>query len=310
MNSINFFSGDKFPQYREALAKMQDMINLVAGLAGMGGKNFILSGCEVDNDGNVSDGVIVLNGEIIPLKGAKVDNITTAKITIKETRQDVNAFNVVYPETYINREAQFATTGEYSWSELEQVKTNVELAKAIKDITGDKPGTVKMWAGLVSQIPIDYMLCDGAELSINTYKELYDMLGVSFGGDGQNYFNLPDLRGRFVVGFDSSNPDYNAINRDKIGGYNEVELETKHLPKHNHRDAGDGVFNKLSARSADVDATNTPSGVDDKVPDAEYRVAGMTSGQWAQAEIKSVGENKPHENRPPYMVLAYIIKVK
>lgn len=309
MNSINFFSGDKFPQYRQALAKMQDMINLVAGLAGMGGKNFILSGCEVDNNGNVSDGVIVLNGEVIALKGAKV-NIATAKITIKETRQDVNAFNVVYPETYINREAQFASNGEYSWSELEQVKTNVELAKVIKDITGDKPGTVKMWAGLVSQIPTDYMLCDGAELSINTYKELYDMLGVSFGGDGQNSFNLPDLRGRFVVGFDSSNPDYNAINKDKIGGANEVELATKHLPKHDHTDHTSTSFNKLSARAADIDATNTPSGLDDKTPDAEYRVGGMTAPQWAEAIIKPVGENKAHENRPPYMVLAYIIKVK
>lgn len=309
MNSINFFSGDKFPMYRQALAKMQDMTNLVAGLAGMGGKNFILSGCEVDNNGNVSDGVIVLNGEIIPLKGAKVD-IATAKITIKETRQDVNAFNVVYPETYINREAQFSGNGEYSWSELEQVKTNVELAKAIKDITGDKPGTVKMWAGLVSQIPADYMLCDGSELSIDTYGTLYDVLGVSFGGNGQTTFNLPDLRGRFVVGYDTSNPDYNAINKDKIGGAKEVELEKKHLPAHDHRDAGDGVFNKLSARAADVDATNTPGTIDDKTPDAEYRVGGMTPGQWSQSEIKSVGENKPHENRPPYMVLAYIIKVK
>lgn len=309
MDSINFFSGDKFPQYRQALAKMQDMILLLAGLAGMGGKNFILSGCEVDNNGNVSDGVVVVNGEIMPLKGAKV-NVTTAKIAIKETRKDVNAFNVVYPETYINREAQFANNGEYSWREFEQVKTNVELANAIKDITGDKPGTVKMWAGLVSQIPSDYMLCDGMELSINNYPELYDMLGVSFGGDGQNTFNLPDLRGRFIVGFDSSDKDYNAINKDKKGGYKEVVLDAKHLPKHDHTDHASTSFNKLSARAGDIDATNTPGSIDDKSADAEYRVGGMTAPQWAEAIIKPVGENKAHENRPPYMVLAYIIKVK
>lgn len=306
MNKINFFSGDKFPQYREALAKMQDMINLVSLLAGMGGKNFILSGCTIGDDGKTSDGYVVINGELLPFIGGDAKT----KITIKETRQDVTAFNVIYPETYITRVAQFSDTGEFTWSEFEQIKSNVELYKLIKDIAGDKPATVKMWAGLVSQIPTDYLLCDGKELSINAYPELYAMLGVSFGGDGQNTFNLPDLRGRFVVGFDSANPDYNAINKDKIGGSKDVALETKHLPAHNHRAVEDGVFNKLSARAADVDATNTPSGVDAQVPDAEYRVAGMTAGQWAQAEIKTVGENKPHENRPPYMVLAYIIKVK
>lgn len=309
MDRINFFSGDKFPQYRQALSKMQDMINLVAGLAGMGGKNFILSGCEVDNNGNVSDGILVLNGEIVPLKGAKV-NIATAKITIKEIRQDVTAFNIVYPETYITREAQFASNGEYSWNEFERIKSNAELYKLIRDITGDKPGTVKMWAGLVSQIPTDYMLCDGAELSISAYKDLYNVLGVSFGGDGQKSFNLPDLRGRFVVGFDSTNPDYNAINKDKIGGHNEVELELRHLPKHDHTDHVGTSFNKLSARAADIDATNTPNGLDDKTPDAEYRVGGMTAPQWAESIIKPVGENKAHENRPPYMVLGYIIKVR
>lgn len=306
MNSINFYSGDKFPQYREALVKMQDMIHLVAALAGMGGKNYILSGCTFGNDGKTSDGLVVVNGELLPFVGGD----TKAKIIIKETRQDETAFNVVYPELYITRVAQFSDNGEYSWSDFEQVKSNVELYKLIRDITGDKPGTVKMWAGLVSQIPTDYMLCDGTELSINTYKDLYDVLGVSFGGDGQNSFNLPDLRGRFIVGFDSSDNDYNAINKDKKGGFKEVELTADNLPKHDHTDHTSTSFNKLSARAADIDATNTPGSVDDKTPDAEYRVGGMTAPQWAEAMIKPVGDNKAHENRPPYMVLAYIIKVR
>lgn len=304
MNSINFFSGDKFPMYRQALAKMQDMTNLVAGLAGMGGKNFILSGCEVDNNGNVSDGVIVLNGEIIPLKGAKV-NIATAKITIKETRQDVNAFNVVYPETYINREAQFASNGEYSWSELEQVKTNVELYKLIKDIAGDAPGTIKEWAGAPGKVPTDYLLCDGRDLSISDYPSLYEAIGVTFGGDGITTFKLPNAGGLFSVGYSGAG-DYARIGQ--TGGEEKHKLTIGEMPRHNP--ANNNIFNKLSARAADVSDLGTPGSVDQLSADKEYNVGNMTNQRWADATIKDIGNDEPHENRPPYIVFAKIIKVR
>lgn len=304
MNKINFYSGDKFPMYRDALAKMQDMIYLVAGLAGIGGKNFIISGCDVDNYGNVSDGVIVLNGEVIPLKGAKVD-IATAKITIKEIRQDVNAINVVYPETYINREAQFASNGEYSWSELEQVKTNVELAKAIKDITGDAPGIIKEWAGAPGKIPTDYLLCDGRDLSISDYPSLYEAIGVTFGGDGLTTFKLPNAGGLFSVGY-SGNGDYGKIGQ--TGGEDKHQLTIGEMPRHNP--ANNKIFNKLSARAADVSEVTTPGSLDQDYADREYNVGNMTTQRWDEATIKDIGNDEPHENRPPYIVFAKIIKVR
>ena len=304
MNKINIHSGDKLPMYREAIEILQNAALLAATSAEIGGENYILRGCVDDGKGNVSSGLIVIQGEILPFVGGALKS----RITIKETRQDVIALNVTYPEFYIFREVQFADNGEYNWSDFEQIKTNTELAKAISDITGDKPGTVKMWAGLVSKIPSDYMLCDGAELSINTYRELYETVGVSFGGDGQNTFNLPDLRGRFIVGYDSANPDYNSISKDKIGGAKEITLTADQLPVHDHTNGL--YFNKLSAKAADIDATNTVTGSDDKSADAEYRVAGMTTIQWQEATIAKVGKDMAHENRPPFFTLAYIIKVQ
>lgn len=296
MNSINFFSGDKFPQYRQALAKMQDMINLVAGLAGMGGKNFILSGCEVDNNGNVSDGVIVLNGEIIPLKGAKV-NIATAKITIKETRQDVNAFNVVYPETYINREAQFASNGEYNWSEFNKVPTNLELYNQVNNVVGVPVGAGLDWDGDIADIPQDYMLCDGRALLIEEYPILYKKLGIRWGGNGTTNFFLPNKGGRFSVGYTGTG-DYAQVGA--IGGSEYVTLLVKHLAKHKHI---------MPWGENPTTAWSPPWGYADGFI-GNQRGSNGTDNDNAWAYSSEVGENEAHENRPPFYVEGKIIKVR
>jgi len=287
---------------------VQQMIKLNANMALLGGSNYILSGC-VDDGTNVSDGIIVINGELLPFSGGAKGS----KITIQQTTQTLSAFGVDYPEAYIFRIAKFSPAGEYNWSDFVQVLTNQQLQQRIEAIRGDEPGIVKMWAGLLSRIPSDYHLCDGSVFPVPTggsdeYKELFDNIGTVFGTDGSSGFKLPDLRGRFIVGQNNLDVDYDTIG--KTGGEKEVTLEIKHLPSHNHRDVTDGVFDKLSARAADVDSSNTPGSTDAVEADKEYRVGGMTPGQWIQATIKSVGSDEAHENQPPYFVLAYIIKVK
>lgn len=302
MDSINFYSGNNFPQYREALAKMQNMTHLVADIAGLGGRNFILSGC-VLNDDKVSDGVIVINGEMMPFKGS----VKKDKITIEEKRDDVTALNVVYPETYITRIAKFSDDGEYRWSDFMQVPTNLELYNMIKNVIGVPVGAGIDWDGDMADIPKDYMICDGRLLLIEEYPELYRKIGIRWGGDGIKNFNLPNKGGRFSVGWTGAG-DYVKVG--DIGGEEYVKLLAKHLPAHDHTDHLGSSFNKLSARAADIDATNTPGSIDSKTTEAEYRVGGMSTLQWDEAIIKSVGSDEPHENRPPFYVEGKIIKVR
>jgi len=305
MNSINFTAKDNFPLSSDTMNMLQQMVKLNANMALLGGQNYILSGCDEYNNGTmVNDGYIVINGELLEFAGGAKQE----KITIAETSQTLHAFGVDYPESYIFRTAKFSGTGEYEWKNFVQVLTNGELQQKIEAITGDTPGTVKMWAGSEANKPANYEICDGKPLQISLYPELYSIIAVSFGGDGKNNFNLPDLRGRFIVGYNSLDTDYNNVG--KTGGAKEVTLETKHLPSHNHRDVTDGSFDKLSSIAADIDSSNTPASVDSVNADKEYRVAGMTSNQWKQATIKSVGGDQAHENQPPYFVLSYIIKVK
>ena len=278
MNNINFTAKNSFPLSTAVMGFLQDMVKLNADFAALGGTNYILAGCADDGSGNVSAGSIVINGEILPFEAGK----KKAKITVHQKPKTLTAFGVDYPEALINRTAKFSDTGEYNWGDFARVETLLQLTTRLNQMITIPKGIIAMWSGNVNELPSGWALCNGLNGS-------------------------PNLSGKFIVGFDMQDESYNEIG--KKGGQKEVTLEARHLPAHNHRAVTDGVFNMLSARAADVDASNTPGSIDSVTADKEYRVGGMTPGQWTQAEIKTVGEDKPYENRPPYYVLAYIIKL-
>lgn len=309
MNKINFIAKDNFPISSDVMDFLQTMVKLNANLATLGGQTYILSGCVADGAGNVSSGIVIINGEILPFSGwSSASGAIPSKVLIEQTTKTLHAFGEDYPEAQIIRVAKLSASGTYDWSLFIPVKSNRELQDMIESIRGDAPGTVKMWAGLIGKIPNEYRLCNGDILSKLDYPELFDNIGTVFGGSGNPDFALPDLRGRFIAGYRNDEPDYNTIGNK--GGQKEVVLETRHLPAHNHRNVTDGSFNRLSSRAADIDSQGTiGNSTDPDNASEEYRVGRMSQGMWNQAEIKSVGENNPHENRPPYFVLAYIIKV-
>ncbi len=302
MNKANFMAKDNFPQSTYTLDFLQQMSHLASGLALLGGSNYILAGCVTDHI-IVSDGIVVINGELLPFEGGQIKD----KITIQEVKEADHYAGVDYPEAYILRKAIFSDTGEYLWNDFKQVLSNHELQKRIEAIKGDEPGVTKGWSGFISKIPKDHMLCDGRDLIIADYPVLYENIGTIYGGsaDGKS-FKLPNYGGRFGVCYTGTG-DYKEIGM--VGGEEYHQLIAEEMAKHDHTN-GNTDFNKLSARAADVNELGTPSGIDDITADKEYNVGNMTPNKWIEATIRSVGENKPHENRPPYYVEAKIIKVK
>lgn len=299
MNKINFTAKDNFPLSSDTMALLQDMVGLSANAALLGGSNYILTGCVDDGGGNVGSGIIVIEGELLPFQGGT----KKAKVAIQQTSKTLTAFGTSYPEAYVYRTAIFSDTGTYTWADFVQVLTNKQLQQRIESITGDAPGTVKMWAGQVNKIPADYKLCDGTVLSINDYPELFENMGVAFGGNGSDSFALPDLRGRFIVGYDTSNNDYNAINRDKIGGSANVTLTVEEIPAHKHAYTDDtNAEGKYPQIEAGFPLSIGGIGV--------LKTSGEDSGTGTVYNSQTVGGSQPHENRPPYFVLAYIVKVR
>lgn len=88
-------------------------------------------------------------------------------------------------------------------------------------------GSILAYSG--SSAPSGWVMCDGAAISRTTYATLFGAIGTSFGvGDGSSTFNVPDLRGRVMVGKDdmggaaasrvtSGNEGLNAINLAETG---------------------------------------------------------------------------------------------
>lgn len=129
-----------------------------------------------------------------------------------------------------------------------------------------------MWSGAIEDIPKGWALCAGQEAWI------------------------PNLSGRFVVGYSSDDNDYNQIG--KKGGFKEVSLIEENLPSHKHIAAwGD--------RSGDY---QPPWGLAQGYIDNQIGAArNDNDNSWGYTS--PVGGNIAHENRPPYFVLAYIIKL-
>ena len=280
MNKINFTAQDNFPLSSDTMDMLQQMIALSANVALLGGSNYILFGC-ADDGTAVSDGIVVIDGELLPFKGGA----KKAKITITQTTQTLHAFGVDYPESYIFRTATFSDTGEYNWSDFAQVLTNMQIEDKINSLRTEEPGFVKMWSGRIDRIPEDYKLCNGDTLATNQYPQLAFYLGR----ETETSFTLPDLRRRFIVGYDNTvGSGYETL--WTTGGVENVTLTEQQMPAHTHQ----------------IRFTNNNWG--DNANSRPFPDPAGTAGYTANTDPTGGGQS--HENRPPYFVLAYVIKVK
>lgn len=93
------------------------------------------------------------------------------------------------------------------------------------------PGAMMPYAASIA--PGGWLLCDGLAVSRSTYSALFALIGSTYGnGDGESTFNLPNLKGRTIVGFNSTDGNYDAIG--ETGGSKTVTLTTNELPSHSH----------------------------------------------------------------------------
>ena len=133
--------------------------------------------------------------------------------------------------------------------------------------------------GSQENIPSNWKICDGSAISRETYAELFNVIGTSYGeGDGSTTFNLPDKRGRVSVGLDSNQTEFDTIGK-KSG--------SKYMQKHSH---------KLGAEGAWYYGVSTAN------------LGG--SGRWAYRvyETNETGEGDSG-NLQPYEIDIWIIKV-
>ena len=151
-------------------------------------------------------------------------------------------------------------------------------------------GEIRMFGGNFA--PAGWAFCDGTELLTTEYMALAQLIGTTYGGDGQNTFALPDLRGRIPVhqgpGFQIGAP----------GGVEEVTLNVNQMPAHSHAFETAGVVgNQISP------AGNLPAESFNVVP----YINDATTGIFDPASISYTGGSQPHSNFQPYLCVNYII---
>jgi microcystin-dependent protein len=151
-------------------------------------------------------------------------------------------------------------------------------------------GEIRMFGG--SFAPAGWAFCDGSLMAISTNPTLFQLIGTTYGGDGQSTFGLPDLRGRvsihqgpgFVIG--------------QLAGSETHTLTLNEMPQHTHTV---GAFANANAKSpsADVYGGNTT--------DAIYTTA--ASAQMNAGMIMPGGGSQPHQNLMPILAVSFIISL-
>lgn len=334
-----------FPLDCEALDYIAKNAAIVETLGNIGGDKVVLSGCELTSGGTVrTEGYVFLrtkdfpNGEVLKWEGGQVGTMCLKKEDI-----GVTADGYKYPKAYTRRYLA-AGMGEenYKWADFSDLKTNIELARQVKEleeqiagVAREPLGIVKMWAG--RKIPAGYLLCDGKEYLATDpeYSKLYEAIGDTFNGaknangaayaTQSGYFRVPDLQGRFIVGYNSSDSEYS---QSGLSGGEKTHLLTPDetaLVGHGHgaeaaqggghtHGYSDAYFSETGGNNEFGNSLHGSGDSDDD--NSIWQVSRTTGSAGAHTHKISITDcagsdaQSAHENRPPYYVLAYIMKYK
>jgi microcystin-dependent protein len=152
-------------------------------------------------------------------------------------------------------------------------------------------GEIRIFAGNFA--PAGWMFCEGQLLPISEYETLFNLIGTTYGGDGQSTFGLPDLRGRIPI------HQGNGFNLAQSGGVETVTLTVQQIPTHSHA---------LMASSAGANQTSPSNNVLAK-PDKNLYRPGPSAVAMSPLDVGITGGSQPHNNFQPYLCVDFIISL-
>jgi microcystin-dependent protein len=153
-------------------------------------------------------------------------------------------------------------------------------------------GEIRMFAGNFE--PAGWMFCEGQLLPISQYETLFNLIGTTYGGDGQSTFALPDLRGRLPL------HQGNGFTLAETGGVEQVTLTVSQIPAHSHPLQASQSIADQSSPSGEVLAQPSVA-----IP---YFQAPATA-TLAPTSITADGGSQPHNNFQPYLCVDFIISL-
>jgi microcystin-dependent protein len=154
--------------------------------------------------------------------------------------------------------------------------------------------------------PAGWMKCEGQLVPISQYETLFNLIGTTYGGDGQNTFALPDLRGRTALNM-GQGQGLSSYTLGQQGGNETITLTTQQIPQHQH------LVNAITSAASNstpgvslVLANEGPAGITTVFTYAPYDSANQTG--LSPSSIAPTG-GQPHENRQPYLAVQFCISL-
>jgi microcystin-dependent protein len=168
-------------------------------------------------------------------------------------------------------------------------------------------GQILLFAGTFA--PAGYLPCDGRTIDISGNEVLFTLIGTTFGGDGQNNFALPDLRGRASVGMGAGTglPTY-ALGQN--GGSEQVTLSTNQIALHNHPISTAGAASTTGVPTGSTilaDEIGGGEGGTQAKAYAPYNANTQATLAGGTIGLAPTSGPLPHENRQPLLAVTIAI---
>lgn len=153
-------------------------------------------------------------------------------------------------------------------------------------------GEIRMFGGNFA--PAGWAFCDGSLIPISENDALFNLIGTTYGGDGQTTFALPNLQSRvpihvgpgFVLG--------------QSGGVETVTLTTSQIPAHSHVPQCFAAGGNQNKPDGGVWASSSP---------ATYYATAAPSVTMDPAAIGPSGGSQPHDNMVPFLAVNFILSL-
>lgn len=274
MKRFNFNQTGGFKLTTETFSGLQDAYSIVEGVARMAGNMAIVSGCEELSNSVVSDGVVLINGELLDFKqGIKINTviIKTERIEERFENGDLKLVTTYRYATFGVSENYFEWAAFHRITPLNTLEARLsKLEKAAAPIL--TKGALLVWNRPANEIP-------------------------------EGWEEATEFRGRMPFGYTPADGDFDAVG--KTGGSKTHTLSISELPRHSFKIfGGDGMNTTPIVSNPDA----TPAGKGDSPWDnQDWNYTITSSGGEAYAgNTNALGNNQAHNNMSPYRIVLFI----
>lgn len=159
-------------------------------------------------------------------------------------------------------------------------------------------GEIRMFGGNFA--PNGWMFCEGQSLPISENEVLFQLIGTTYGGDGQETFNLPNLASRVPIHM-GTGPDGTTYQLGEMAGTEQETLTTQQIPNHTHPFTGSTANGTIVNPGGNVLAASTSS--------VQPLIQDVADTPLNAQCITPVGGSQPHENTQPFLCINFIISL-